>query len=602
MTIVDRRYGVAEGTAVKAPCRVATTANVTLAGLQTIDGVALAADDRVLVKSQSTASENGIYIASSGNWTRSPDFDGTYDVVDGTLVNVTDGTANAETVFMVSVTDDPVVIGTSSITISSYFSQGLAASTLAAAIAASASATASATAAAASASAAAASATLEFDTRALAVAATIPGAENFIRIAGYAAVGDGGGALYKKVGAEPSHTGKLQSTDGAWWEIAESVIYPEMFGAVSTTGAAQSGAVQSANVTAFQNALDYAKQIHLRDFQGRFDLNGRLAFKGDYYGIIGANQGLVQLNYTGTTSGFIYNDADTTTTRLWCRLENLRITAPSLASSGDSVINWKSFQFGRIKNVWATAASSTGIIVLDMQAQWTVTECTYNVVEGCYFGLCAICVRLQDGANSNRFKDNRMQPSVSGGSGIAIIGSASGRVSDIVILGNGFEYPGNISNGVNVFSGAEGIFIRGNRFEALSSGIIVTSTNISDVSVGGDPENYFSSCTTKINYSGSKGGQSRCVATASIAGGTGSAVDKPFGITAARSGAGDYLFTFDVARPNANYKVALTIVGAGTAYINSQLAASFQVLCRTLGGAPAAFDPSIVQIAVFDNV
>lgn len=54
--------------------------------------------------------------------------------------------------------------------------------------------------------------------------------ENYLRIAGYAAAGDGGGALYRRVVSEPSHEGKIQSNDGAWWEIAERFPSPAMFG------------------------------------------------------------------------------------------------------------------------------------------------------------------------------------------------------------------------------------------------------------------------------------------------------------------------------------------------------------------------------------
>ena len=53
--------------------RAATTANITLSGTQTIDGVALNVGDRVLVKNQTTASGNGIYVVASGAWTRSLD-------------------------------------------------------------------------------------------------------------------------------------------------------------------------------------------------------------------------------------------------------------------------------------------------------------------------------------------------------------------------------------------------------------------------------------------------------------------------------------------------------------------------------------------------
>ena len=66
---------VAQGLGPKQSCKVATNANITLSGLQTIDGYTTLAGDRVLVKNQSTSSQNGIYLASSGAWTRSLDMD-----------------------------------------------------------------------------------------------------------------------------------------------------------------------------------------------------------------------------------------------------------------------------------------------------------------------------------------------------------------------------------------------------------------------------------------------------------------------------------------------------------------------------------------------
>ncbi len=114
MTVIDRRYSVAEGVAIKAPCRAATTASITLSGLQTIDGIALAEHDRVLVKDQSDATQNGIYEASSGNWSRAKDFDGSFDAVTGTRVFVTSGTSNSSKEYKVT-TADPITVGTSSI-------------------------------------------------------------------------------------------------------------------------------------------------------------------------------------------------------------------------------------------------------------------------------------------------------------------------------------------------------------------------------------------------------------------------------------------------------------------------------------------------------
>jgi hypothetical protein len=72
----------------------------------------------------------------------------------------------------------------------------------------------------------------DYETKAQVQAATIPAPVIYFRIAGYSAAGDGGGALYKRVGAEPPHSGKIQSADGAWWEIAEQVLSIKMFGGV----------------------------------------------------------------------------------------------------------------------------------------------------------------------------------------------------------------------------------------------------------------------------------------------------------------------------------------------------------------------------------
>jgi hypothetical protein len=88
--------------AIKEPCRAATTANITLSGLQTIDGVALSAGDRVLVRAQTSAVDNGIYEAASGAWSRASDFDSAGEVVGGTQMLVTSGTSRANDVYRVA--------------------------------------------------------------------------------------------------------------------------------------------------------------------------------------------------------------------------------------------------------------------------------------------------------------------------------------------------------------------------------------------------------------------------------------------------------------------------------------------------------------------
>lgn len=112
-TYTDRLAGLTTSVAVKAPCRVVTSSNITLSGLQTIDSEVLVAEDRVLVAAQTSSVDNGIYVVSSTAWSRALDFDGERDVVNGTLVIISEGSAPGA-IYKTDVTD-PVVIGTDAI-------------------------------------------------------------------------------------------------------------------------------------------------------------------------------------------------------------------------------------------------------------------------------------------------------------------------------------------------------------------------------------------------------------------------------------------------------------------------------------------------------
>lgn len=106
--------GLSTSVAVKAPCRTVATSNITLAGLQTISGYTTAEDDRVLVKGQTNAVDNGIYNASTGNWKRAKDADGNRDLVQGTRVIVRSTTIDG--VEYELTTANPIVIGTTELT------------------------------------------------------------------------------------------------------------------------------------------------------------------------------------------------------------------------------------------------------------------------------------------------------------------------------------------------------------------------------------------------------------------------------------------------------------------------------------------------------
>lgn len=110
----------------KPSTRVATTANITLSGTQTIDTVAIVAGDRVLVKNQTTASQNGIYVVAAGAWTRATDMDA-WNEIPGALVAVEEGSINADILFLCTANSGGT-LNTTSITWQQVNGTGLSAS------------------------------------------------------------------------------------------------------------------------------------------------------------------------------------------------------------------------------------------------------------------------------------------------------------------------------------------------------------------------------------------------------------------------------------------------------------------------------------------
>lgn len=96
--IANKNYvdTVAQGLDPKASCLAASTVNLTLSGTQTVDGVALVAADRILVKNQTATAENGLYLVASGSWTRTTDMDN-WSEVPSSFVFIETGTTNYDT-------------------------------------------------------------------------------------------------------------------------------------------------------------------------------------------------------------------------------------------------------------------------------------------------------------------------------------------------------------------------------------------------------------------------------------------------------------------------------------------------------------------------
>jgi len=145
-SLVNKTYvdSVANGLDVKKSVRVATTANLgatynnsagtlTNSGSQAaiaIDGITLVADDRVLVKDQSTAAQNGFYKVTtvgdgSTNWvlTRTPDADAASELTSGAFTFTEEGTNNADNGYVLS-TDGAITLGTTAITFDQFSGAG----------------------------------------------------------------------------------------------------------------------------------------------------------------------------------------------------------------------------------------------------------------------------------------------------------------------------------------------------------------------------------------------------------------------------------------------------------------------------------------------
>jgi hypothetical protein len=113
---------IAQGIDAKASVVAASTANLTLSGAQTIDGVSVIAGDRVLVKDQTTASANGIYLCASGSWTRTTDAD-TYAELVAAYTFVEGGTVNANNGFICTIPTSGT-LGSTSITFAQFSGAG----------------------------------------------------------------------------------------------------------------------------------------------------------------------------------------------------------------------------------------------------------------------------------------------------------------------------------------------------------------------------------------------------------------------------------------------------------------------------------------------
>ena len=127
-SLVSKEYvdAVKVGLDFKDSVRVASTANVTVSGPgAAIDGITLSSNDRVLLKNQSTGSENGIYVfnGAASALTRATDADANAEVTAGMFVFVEEGTVNADAGFVLT-TDGTITVGSTSLSFTQFSGAG----------------------------------------------------------------------------------------------------------------------------------------------------------------------------------------------------------------------------------------------------------------------------------------------------------------------------------------------------------------------------------------------------------------------------------------------------------------------------------------------
>jgi len=113
---------VAQGLIVKDSCRVATTGDIALSGLLTIDGVTLTAGNRVLVKNQNNTYENGIYVVSASAWSRAEDAN-TWDELVSAFTFIEEGSTQADTGYVCTINAGGT-LGTDPVTFAQFSGAG----------------------------------------------------------------------------------------------------------------------------------------------------------------------------------------------------------------------------------------------------------------------------------------------------------------------------------------------------------------------------------------------------------------------------------------------------------------------------------------------
>lgn len=166
---------------------------------------------------------------------------------------------------------------------------------------------------------------VQFNNLQVAKAASVLSGVQLIRVLGYYASGDGGGALYKRVAAEPPHAGKVQSGDGAWWELSDIELNVLQFGAVADSTGVGVGTDNSAMFnSAMLTAISLRRNIRIP--AGGYRLSSPLVYDKT---ALNGDSGYVP-NIRGDGASM---------TRLYCSAGGISVTGTTNAGAYGSFFN-----------------------------------------------------------------------------------------------------------------------------------------------------------------------------------------------------------------------------------------------------------------------
>lgn len=191
---------------------------------------------------------------------------------------------------------------------------------------------------------AAAQSQFHFSTRTLFAQANIPPVVQFVLVAGYSAAGDGGGSIYKRVALQPSHPGKVQTADGAWWEIVTPILDPRQFGAKADFNLLTDTGTD--NSTAISDVLDAMGIMRIPiSGSGVYGFSQQITKNHDFVHIEGKN---LHCRFTGATGvGLVFGNnrtinATTTLTSNAINGQNLLGVASNAGIKAGDIIQLKS--------------------------------------------------------------------------------------------------------------------------------------------------------------------------------------------------------------------------------------------------------------------